>query len=137
MRDLIIKFLAPVATFIVIPIYLWINLLSQLDFSQSGSSLSLTLIVSRVLGKVLGISLVAWLITKRGRVSLPPGLSLREIVGVGFLAGMGLTVSIVIATITLKSSTDLSQVRIGLFFAALISGALGLIWLKSGAPRQD
>ena len=137
MRDLAIKFLAPIATFLVIPIYLWINLLSKLDFSQSGSSLSLTLIVSRVLGKVLGISLVTWLITRRGRVSLPAGLSLREIVGVGFLAGMGLTVSIVIATITLQSSTELAQVRIGLFFAALISGALGLIWLKSGAPRQD
>jgi NhaA family Na+:H+ antiporter len=136
-RDLAIKVLAPVATFLVIPIYLWINLLSKLDFSQSGSSLSFALIVSRVLGKVLGISLIAWVITRRGRVSLPAGLSLKEIVGVGFLAGMGLTVSIVIAIITLRSATELSQVRVGLFFAALISGALGLIWLKSGAPRQD
>jgi NhaA family Na+:H+ antiporter len=41
-----------------------------------------------------------------------------------------MTVSIVIAKITVQSPAELAQVRIGLFLAALISGALGLAWLK-------
>jgi len=53
---------------------------------------------------------------------------LREVFGIGLLAGMGLTVSLVIAQITLTSS-QLGQARIGLFFAAIISGLLGLLWL--------
>ena len=60
---------------------------------------------------------------------LPDQLDLREVAGVGLLAGMGLTVSIVIAKITLTSSSGLNEVRIGLFFAALFSGILGILWL--------
>ena len=41
-----------------------------------------------------------------------------------------MTVSIVIAKITVTSAAELAQVRMGLFFAALISGAIGLAWLK-------
>jgi len=55
---------------------------------------------------------------------------LTDIVGIGFLSGMGLTVSMVIAEITVSSDVELSQVRMGLFIAALISGVLGLLWLK-------
>jgi NhaA family Na+:H+ antiporter len=63
-------------------------------------------------------------------LQLPPALNLSEVVGVGFLAGMGLTVSIVIAEITLHTESELAQVRMGLFFAAILSGLLGVLWLK-------
>ena len=86
--------------------------------------------VARVVGKVIGISLVALIATKFTRLQLPQSLDIKEIVGVGLLAGMGLTVSIVIAEITLQTNAELAQVRMGLFFAALISGVLGLAWLR-------
>ena len=91
------------------------------------------LIVARVLGKVIGISLAAWALTRFSKLKLPPTLDLHEVVGVGALAGMGLTVSIVIAEITLKTDPELAQVRIGLFFAAIISGFIGISWLALGA----
>jgi NhaA family Na+:H+ antiporter len=62
-------------------------------------------------------------------LQLPTQLNILEVAGVGLLAGMGLTVSIVIAKITLTSSSGLNEVRIGLFFAALFSGILGVLWL--------
>ena len=136
-RTTLIKVLAPIATFVIIPIYIWINLLWHLDFSQSTSKISLVLIGARVIGKVLGISLSAWLLTKWTPLALPPSLDLKEVIGVGFLAGMGLTVSIVIAKITLTTSIELSEVRIGLFFAALLSGALGLLWLRITAVTEE
>ena len=136
-RSSFIKVLAPLATFVIIPIYIWINLLWHLDFSQSSSKIGLTLVCARVIGKVLGISLSAWLLTKWTPLKLPANLYLREIIGVGFLAGMGLTVSIVIAKITLKTPSELSQVHIGLFYAALLSGLFGLLWLRfSGASER-
>jgi NhaA family Na+:H+ antiporter len=82
---------------------------------------------------VLGISLAAWALTRFAKLKLPPTLDLHEVVGVGALAGMGLTVSIVIAEITLKTTPELDQVRIGLFFAALISGLVGISWLGLSA----
>jgi NhaA family Na+:H+ antiporter len=128
--EILIRYLSPFATFVVIPIYIFINLLTKLDFAFATEKISISIIVARVIGKVVGISLFAYLFTRFTRLALPPSLDLKEIVGVGFLAGMGLTVSIVIAKITLKTSSELAQVRIGLFFAAIVSGALGLLWLR-------
>ncbi len=129
-RSVLIKILAPLTTFVIIPIYIWINLLWHLDFSQSTSKISLTLVAARVVGKVLGISLSAWLLTKWTPLKLPESLLLKEVIGIGFLAGMGLTVSIVIAKITLTTPIQLSQVQTGLFFSALLSGLIGVLWLR-------
>lgn len=130
LRHRLIAVLSPVATFLIIPVYIFINLLTQLDFSVSTAKISTAVVIARVVGKVLGITLFAYLITRFTKLQLPRALNLNEVVGVGFLAGMGLTVSIVIAEITLHTENELAQVRMGLFFAAIISGLLGVLWLK-------
>ena len=129
-RHRLIALLSPIATFLIIPIYIFINLLSKLDFSVVTEKISIAVVLARVIGKVLGITLFTFLFTRFTKLKLPQALDLKEIVGVGFLAGMGLTVSIVIAEITLKTESELAQVRMGLFFAAILSGLLGVLWLK-------
>ena len=129
-RHRLIALLSPIATFLIIPIYIFINLLSKLDFSVATERISIAVVLARVIGKVLGITLFTLLFTRFTKLKLPQALDLKEIVGVGFLAGMGLTVSIVIAEITLKTESELAQVRMGLFFAAILSGLLGVLWLK-------
>ncbi len=129
-RHRLIALLSPIATFLIIPIYIFINLLTKLDFSLSTEKISIAVVLARVIGKVLGITLFTFLFTRFTKLKLPQALDLKEIVGVGFLAGMGLTVSIVIAEITLETESELAQVRMGLFFAAILSGLLGVLWLK-------
>jgi NhaA family Na+:H+ antiporter len=136
-RTQIIKYLSIVATFLIIPVYIWINLLSHLNFSVSTHTISVGIIFARVFGKMLGISLAAWALTRFTKLRLPPTLELNEVFGVGALAGMGLTVSIVIAAITLTNPSDLDQVRIGLFFAAIISGVLGTLWLGLASKSKS
>jgi NhaA family Na+:H+ antiporter len=115
---------------LIIPLYIAINLLAQLDLSEATSAISLSIIAARVVGKVLGISLTAWLFVKITSLAYPKNVLFTDIVGIGFLSGMGLTVSMVIAEITVTSDVELSQVRIGLFIAAVISGLFGILWLK-------
>lgn len=129
-RHKLIAILSPIATFVIIPIYIFINLLTQLDFTVATEKIATSVVVARVIGKVVGITLFTYLAIRFTRLVLPTSLELREVVGIGFLAGMGLTVSIVIAEITLHTKAELSQVRMGLFFAALISGALGVAWIR-------
>lgn len=141
-RRKIVAFLGPIASFLIIPIYILINLLTQLDFSFLTGEISTALVIARVLGKVIGISITGLLLMKFKGSLFSKNLFFNEIIGIGFLAGMGLTVSIVIAKITLTSSDQLAQVRVGLFVAAIISGICGAMWLllfssKTGAPRQD
>lgn len=129
-RNRLIALLSPTATFVIIPVYIYINLLSHLDFSVSLDKISVAVVVARVIGKVAGITLVTYLATRFTSLSLPPKLEMKEVVGIGFLAGMGLTVSIVISEITLHTAAELSQVRMGLFLAAIVSGIFGLLWLR-------
>lgn len=129
-RELLIRRLSPIATFLIIPIYIFTNLLTKLDFSISTTNIAVAVIMARVIGKVVGITLSAWLMSKFTRFTLPKSLDIREVAGIGFLAGMGLTVSLVIAEITLTTQAELGQVRMGLFFAAILSGLLGVMWLK-------
>ena len=129
-RMIILKFLAPVVTFIVIPIYIWINLFSVINFSAFGSATSISIIVARVLGKVLGITLTTALLIRWSQLRLPTNLNIKEVAGIGLLSGMGMTVSLVIAEITITSESILSEIRSGLLLAALISGVLGVLWLK-------
>jgi NhaA family Na+:H+ antiporter len=130
MRALALKFLAPLVTFIVVPIYICINLLSHINFESMGTSISISVVTARVMGKVLGITLTCFLLVKYSKLALPNELDLKEVAGIGLLSGMGATVSLVIAEIAVHNDDALQDVRSGLILAALISGLLGTLWLK-------
>ncbi len=136
MRHKLISILSPCATFVIIPVYIFINLLTKLDFSVATEKVSMAVVLARVVGKVVGITLFTFLCIRFTKLRLPQALHLKEVVGVGFLAGMGLTVSIVIAEITLESRSELAQVRMGLFFAAIASGLIGVLWLRRFPASQ-
>jgi NhaA family Na+:H+ antiporter len=129
-RNLAMKYLAPVITFAVIPTYIWINLFSVIDLSTFASRTSLSIVLSRVIGKVLGITLTTYLLVRWSKISLPPGLKIKEVAGIGLLSGMGMTVSLVIAEIAISDPIVHSEIRSGLFLAAILSGLLGVLWLK-------
>ena len=75
-------------------------------------------LIARIIGKVVGISLVAWLVTR------------KEMIGVGLLCGMGMTVSVVITEIS-TSGSELESINTGIYLASMISGLLGYLWLRS------
>ena len=129
-RELVLRFVAPVVTFAVIPLYIWVNLFANFELSTLNSSTSISIAISRIIGKVLGITAATWLAIRLTTLKLPTNLDIKEVAGVGLLSGMGMTVSLVIAEITVKNETTLSEIRSGLFLAAIVSGVLGVLWLK-------
>jgi len=114
-----------------------INLLAHLNFSLAFTKVSVALVIARIVGKVCGIFIVAAFLTRLTSMRLPEALTLKEIAGVGLLAGMGMTVSLVIAKITATTAQELNQVRIGLFITALVSGLVGLIWLRATSAQDS
>ncbi|CAB4972587.1 unannotated protein [freshwater metagenome] len=101
------------------------------------SPIALGLIVGRILGKIVGITLFAWLAIKIGIASKPESLSFKEIAGAGALAGMGLTVSLFIADLAFTDTHQLDQVKVGLIISAIISSLLGLTILRRYSVAQD
>lgn len=129
-RKVALKYLAPTITFLIVPIYIWINLFAKMDLSHYSDLLSISVIIARVIGKVVGISVTIWALNKWSALKLPANLQMYEVVGVGLFCGMGMTVSLVIADISVESEVLLNQIRSGLFISAIISALLGVLWFK-------
>lgn len=80
-------------------------------------------------GKPLGIVLSVLLLTRMG-VTRPAGLTLRRVVGLGFLASIGFTMSMFISTLAFTDATMLLQAKLGIFAASIAGGAIGYRLLK-------
>jgi NhaA family Na+:H+ antiporter len=96
------------------------------DFLTAFSSpLSLGIVVGLVIGKSVGISLLSWLAVRIGLAELPQGVTMRHIVGAGFLAGIGFTMSLFIANLAFPSGELLTVAKVGILSASLIAGLTG------------
>ena len=126
----VLAFLSPVCTFFVIPVYVIAKLSQGISIESLTSTTASSLITARVIGKILGITLFAWLAVRTKIVQMPSNLQMSEIAGVGALAGMGLTVALVISEVAVESEVIQGDVKAGLIISAVISGVIGFIWLR-------
>ena len=126
----VIAFLSPLCTFFVVPVYVISKLSQGISIASLTSSTATSLIAARVIGKIIGITLFAWLAIKISLASLPKDLRLSGIAGIGALAGMGLTVALVISDVAIDSEVIQGEVKAGLIISAVISGLIGYLWLK-------
>lgn len=132
--DRLISMIHPWSSFLVIPVFALANIGISLDFHHFGnlvtSPIASGIIIGRVAGKLIGITLFAWVAVKIGIAKLPQSLSFKQIAGAAALAGMGLTVSLFIAELATKDATQMAEIKIGLIVAALLSAILGLSMIR-------
>ncbi len=121
----LLKFLAPFSTFVVIPIYVLHTFWGGINFGPRSNAVLIVFITSRVLGKVIGISTFGLLARKSGARFQ---IQISQLVGIGLISGMGLTVSLVISNLAVSQQSVQSSVEIGLIVSALISGLIGYLW---------
>lgn len=138
--DRLIDWIHPWSSFLVIPVFALANIGVTIDTSSLQtfitSPISVGIIIGRVAGKFIGITLFAWLAVRIGIAKMPDGIRMQEIAGVAALGGMGLTVSLFIAELALASPTQLSQVKTGLIISAVLSGFIGLGILRSTIRKK-
>ena len=83
-----------------------------------------------------GIFLFSWAGIRLGWVSLPSGVTLRHLLGVGFLGGIGFTMSIFIAELSFPDNREaLLMAKSGIMLASLLSGLAGYLWLRFLCPK--
>lgn len=92
---------------------------------------SLGVILGLVIGKPLGI----WMFSRIGVAlkvcALPSDLRWNNIIGVGFLGGIGFTMSIFVTLLAFESDTLVNSSKISILIASFIAGGIGFIWLRS------
>lgn len=128
----------PVA-FLILPLFALANTAIPLDFA--GGSLfaqphSLGIAAGLILGKPLGIMLLALLSVKLGWSHLPSDISWRGVLGIGFLAGIGFTMSIFIALLAFDDVTLINEAKLVILMASLVAGVIGYLVLNACLRRR-
>lgn len=122
----------PVA-FIILPLFAIANTgiaIGEGWQSSLGQSNSLGIIAGLVIGKPLGILLFSFTGVALGLCILPPDLKWKNIIGAGFLGGIGFTMSIFITLLAMDEAQIINNSKIAILIASFLAGAIGFIWLK-------
>lgn len=124
--------LHPYVAFFIMPVFALANAGVSLDGFGNDvfNGVTLGIIGGLFLGKVLGISLFSMIAVKTGLGALPTGSNMRQLVGVGLLAGIGFTMSLFIASLAFGTSELLDFAKVGVIIGSVISGALGFMVLR-------
>ena len=92
---------------------------------------SLGIFAGLMIGKPLGVIFFSFIAVTIGVSTLPRGLKWKHVVGVGFLAGIGFTMSIFITLLAYTDKTIITESKISILLASLSSGIIGFVWLKN------
>ena len=126
----------PVA-FVIMPIFALANtgiILSGNWFSGLGSDNSLGIMSGLLIGKPIGVVLMSWIAVAFGISKLPPSIQWRHIIGTGFLAGIGFTMSIFITLLAFDNAATVQMSKITVLLTSLLAGVAGFLILRS-APK--
>lgn len=94
------------------------------------SPVTLAIIAALVLGKPLGITLITWMLTKVARIRLDPALRWIDVIGVGLLAGIGFTVSLLVAELSFASGAEEHDyAKVAILTASILAALLATILL--------
>lgn len=91
---------------------------------------SFGIIAGLVIGKPLGISLFSYLAVKFKLAKLPVELKWGNIIGVGFLGGIGFTMSIFITLLAYTDMDMANNAKISILIGSVVAAIIGLVWLK-------
>ncbi len=90
-----------------------------------------------LIGKPLGVTLASWLTIRLGLATLPSDLTWRHIVGTGFLAGIGFTMSLFIEGLAFGKTPLDAPAKIGILAASAVAGLVGWLLLKRLTHTQE
>jgi NhaA family Na+:H+ antiporter len=136
--------LHPWSSFLIVPIFALANAgvrFVGIDIVDAVfSPIALGVSVGLSVGKPVGVALATWLALKLGIGQLPRHTSFRHIIGLGFLAGIGFTVSLFIAELAFRSSADghlfTDEAKIGIFLGSILAGVVGFTFLRLYGGRS-
>ena len=96
------------------------------------SPVAIGIVAGLVLGKPIGVFGGAWLTARFTKASLSSSLAWRDILAVGFIAGIGFTVSLLIAELAFEESEELLEAaKVGVLGGSVIAALIASVALIS------
>ncbi|TQL02840.1 Na+/H+ antiporter NhaA [Cellulomonas sp. SLBN-39] len=125
----------PVSAGFAVPVFALFAAGVTIDPATLGGTFSdpvgLGVLAGLVLGKPVGIVVATWLLTRFTRARLAPGLGWWDVTGVGLLAGIGFTVSLLVGRLAFGTGTPHDDhVVVAVLTASLLAAAGGGVVLS-------
>ena len=129
----------PVA-FLVLPLFALANtaIVINTDLGEIiTQKFSLGISLGLIIGKPIGIVLISFLAVSFGICKLPDDLNWKSIIGVGFLGGIGFTMSIFITLLAFDDFELQNDSKITILIASIIAALIGFLLLNFSLKRQS
>jgi Na+/H+ antiporter NhaA len=131
------QLLHPWTSYAIVPLFALANAGIRIDgrflVRAFSSPVALGIVIGYIAGKPLGIGAASWLSTRLNRYAPGPPIGWLALAGGGSIAGIGFTVSLLIAGIAFHGE-ELAEAKLGVLSAAL--GALFLSWIVFRAAEH-
>ena len=119
--------------FIILPLFALANTAIVLS-SNIGETLqqhySIGIAAGLILGKPIGIALFSFVAVSIGLCKLPDDLNWKTIISVGFLGGIGFTMSIFITLLAFDDQEIINNAKFVILLSSLVAGVIGFLLLK-------
>jgi NhaA family Na+:H+ antiporter len=125
--------------FLIMPIFAIANTNIKFEssmFTNITTGLSAAIICGLLIGKPLGILSFSWLAVKIKLSKLPKKVNWKHITSIGLLGGIGFTMSIFIALLSLPNSSSQMQAKFSILIASVSAGILGYTFLYLLGKRK-
>jgi Na+/H+ antiporter NhaA len=124
----------PWSSYLIVPLFALANagvaISTGLLSTAFTAPLTLGILVGYVVGKPVGTAGTAWLVSKLTRGRIQPPVGWAAVLGAGTIAGIGFTVSLLIAALAFHG-TLLAEAKLGILSAALCSSAVTWLVFKA------
>ena len=127
----------PFTSYLVVPLFALANagfVISGSFLSTAyGSAVTLGILAAYILGKPIGVTGGAWLVTRLSKGKIRPPVGWASVFGGGAIAGIGFTVSLLIATLAFHGQ-QLAQAKLGVLTTLVVAPLAS--WLVLRVTRK-
>jgi NhaA family Na+:H+ antiporter len=125
--------LHPFVLFVIMPIFALSNAGVHLgeglvDLLQQ--PVTLGVFFGLLAGKVIGVVGCVWITVRLGIAQFPEGMNTKNLWGLGFLTGIGFTMSLFVTSLAFTDDSFITMAKIGILSASLIAGIIGYFILR-------
>jgi len=126
------------SAYFIMPLFAFSNAGVLLDFSSVSEHFMIVtgVVLGLIIGKPVGIVGFTYLAHKLKIVKKPDNLAWDEIIAVGYLGGIGFTMSIFITQLAFIDENLIDAVKLGIFTASFIAGVVGVILILKASKRK-
>lgn len=128
------KFLHKPVAFFIMPVFALANTCIRFEPGWSEGLLSansLGIALGLVLGKPIGIAGFTAVAVAAGWCALPNGTRPMHIIGVGFLGGIGFTMSIFITLLAFGDQATIAGSKTAILLGSFVAAIIGALWLRA------